>query len=903
MDQHDSHLEVLHHHASLTECPEVVLSRFRKKNPSGLPLVWYRVNEVSAAVTMTRTLDPVLADQRPLVSIVLAVFNDEDFVGRAIESALLQSEPRIEVICVDDASTDSTLSVVESYLTDPRLRLIRLPSNRSAYQARRQGIAEAKAPYVLFLDGDDEIAQTAVEVTLQRATASGADVVGFGVQMVMPEGQGTPRFERTLQPKHTELHGQQIISALFPPGQPAQGHLWKYLFRTSILEAAYEEADDSDSFYRANDIPVSFLALSAATRFVSTSERLYRYYFRRGTSGQSIGTVDDFKFYLQAIDSIGSIADRVPSHARASYQSARRSLIGNLVRDCLERTAGQLQEECFELLTDRVGTLDVILASADFCREALPMLVERLSYLEVPLVREARSVVVTTSHLKTGGLQGVVAAQVEHLVSEGISVTVALHQTTEVEHPISPQAHNANVVGNSWAEKILCLLEICFDAEADGIIDHHLLYNEYWPFYVLAAKSVGIGTIGWLHNFALRPVFNGSTRLSFLTANLPTLETTVVLSPTDVAFWSMNGVDNAVYLPNPASSSLSTRVATAKPKELRGEPIELVWWGRLQQSTKQVAELLKVARHLQSQETAFHLSIIGPDGPDLTRYELLSQSQSMGLAESVEVLGPLYGEELAATLYRADVCLMTSAIEGFPLTLVEGQALGLPVLMYELPWLAYADGNDGVLTVPQMDSKGMAATIAGFVEDPKSYAAASIASISAAKRLLDTDFGRLYRQLIEKRLDAEHTYSPTLKDCQLLLRLSVEYSERTARSLVRSRTETESLRKKVSASQVARPSSAVNIPGIENFQQYRKAPSSPLRKLLAKILPSTWKQANFIAERNAKWNRDALKSIARQQQEIARSIQGLQEATKDSLARTASIEERLSNNFDRTNGQ
>ena len=189
---------------------------------------------------MTRALHPVVADQRPLVSIVLAVFNDEDFVGRAIESALSQSEPRIEVICVDDASTDATSSVVESYLPDPRLRLIRLPSNRSAYQARRQGIAEAKAPYVLFLDGDDEIAQNAVEVTLQRATASGADVVGFGVQMVMPEGQSTPRFERSLQPKHSELHGQQIVSALFPPGQPAQGHLWKYLFSTSLLERAYE---------------------------------------------------------------------------------------------------------------------------------------------------------------------------------------------------------------------------------------------------------------------------------------------------------------------------------------------------------------------------------------------------------------------------------------------------------------------------------------------------------------------------------------------------------------------------------------------------------------------------------------------------------------------------------------
>src|SRR5699024_3062483 len=163
-----------------------------------------------------------------------------------------------------------------------------------------------------------------------------ADVVGFGVEMVMPPGQGTPRFERSLQPKHAELIGEQIVSALFPTGQPAQGHLWKYMFSTSLLRQAYEGADDSRTFYRANDIPVSFLALAVARKYVSTTNRLYRYFFRRGTSGQSIRSVEDFKFYLQAIDSLESIEEKVPAHAQASYRSARRSLISNLVRDCLE---------------------------------------------------------------------------------------------------------------------------------------------------------------------------------------------------------------------------------------------------------------------------------------------------------------------------------------------------------------------------------------------------------------------------------------------------------------------------------------------------------------------------------------------------------------------------------------
>src|SRR5699024_3343550 len=242
---------------------------------------------------------------------------------------------------------------------------------------------------------------------------------------------------------------------------------------------AYAQADESLQFYRANDIPVSFLALSAARKYVSISNRLYRYFFRRGTSGQSIETVDQFMFYLSAVDSLESIEERVPTHARASYRSARRSLISNLVRDCWERTVGDLQTECFDLLLSRVGALDIILASADFCREALPMLVERLEYLDVPPVQRTRSVVLTTSHLKTGGLQSVVAAQAHIMSGEGIDVTVALHQNQGIDHPITPDARNATIVGNSWAEKIQSFINICSDVDADAVFDHHLLYNEY----------------------------------------------------------------------------------------------------------------------------------------------------------------------------------------------------------------------------------------------------------------------------------------------------------------------------------------------------------------------------------------------------------------------------------------
>src|SRR5688572_15584834 len=103
-------------------------------------------------------IDSMPMSPSPLISIVIPVFNDEQTVSAALESALRQTLADIEVICVDDASTDGTAAVIERFRArDPRVRLIRQERNLSAFQSRRAGILASEAEYVLFLDGDDEL--------------------------------------------------------------------------------------------------------------------------------------------------------------------------------------------------------------------------------------------------------------------------------------------------------------------------------------------------------------------------------------------------------------------------------------------------------------------------------------------------------------------------------------------------------------------------------------------------------------------------------------------------------------------------------------------------------------------------------------------------------------------------
>lgn len=91
----------------------------------------------------------------PLISVVIPVYNREKTILRALNSVLMQTYSNIEVIVVDDGSTDSTAQIVSS-CADERVRLICLSGNQGANRARNRGITEAKGEYIAFQDSDDE---------------------------------------------------------------------------------------------------------------------------------------------------------------------------------------------------------------------------------------------------------------------------------------------------------------------------------------------------------------------------------------------------------------------------------------------------------------------------------------------------------------------------------------------------------------------------------------------------------------------------------------------------------------------------------------------------------------------------------------------------------------------------
>ena len=125
---------------------------------------------------MTHVVDETGATERPLVSVVIPCFNAVAYVEATIESVLRQSWRVIEIIAVDDRSTDRTAQVIAAIASrDARVRLIQLPRNHGAPAApRNAGVAVARGEWVAFLDADDVWHPRKLELQMQALRDYGA---------------------------------------------------------------------------------------------------------------------------------------------------------------------------------------------------------------------------------------------------------------------------------------------------------------------------------------------------------------------------------------------------------------------------------------------------------------------------------------------------------------------------------------------------------------------------------------------------------------------------------------------------------------------------------------------------------------------------------------------------------
>jgi glycosyltransferase involved in cell wall biosynthesis len=182
----------------------------------------------------------------PLVSVVIPVFNADRWVRAAVGSILAQSHRNIEIIAVDDGSSDRSLPMLEDLRArDSRLRIIAFAQNQGIVAALNEGVRQAQGEFIARMDADDLSSPQRIELQLQHLYRTGCDLCGT---WVVEFGSG---LRRTV--KYSENSDELSTSLLF---QSVICHPTLLAHRTVFERFQYrnqfECAEDYDFFARAS---------------------------------------------------------------------------------------------------------------------------------------------------------------------------------------------------------------------------------------------------------------------------------------------------------------------------------------------------------------------------------------------------------------------------------------------------------------------------------------------------------------------------------------------------------------------------------------------------------------------------------------------------------------------------
>lgn len=122
-----------------------------------------------------------------MITVVMSAYNVGEYIEQAMRSVLSSTHKDLELIVVEDCSTDNTLDIAQG-ISDERVRIIQQPENKGAGWARRTGIEAAQGEYVICIDSDDYIAEDFLELLYAKARETDADIVSGGATLIHDDG-------------------------------------------------------------------------------------------------------------------------------------------------------------------------------------------------------------------------------------------------------------------------------------------------------------------------------------------------------------------------------------------------------------------------------------------------------------------------------------------------------------------------------------------------------------------------------------------------------------------------------------------------------------------------------------------------------------------------------------------
>lgn len=216
------------------------------------------------------------------VSVIIPVYNAGDYIGQMLESVLGQSMQEIEIICVNDGSTDDSGEIIRRFMSrDSRITLLEQP-NINAGAARNRGLSQARGKYVVFWDADDKFDRKTLKLMCRKMQKTQADICVCGVCEFAQDGKmyETSGYLKTeFVPDKDPFNKFDLCGSFFNFGSNV---VWNKMFRRRFLSDRHLRFQE---IRQANDTAFVMQAMYQADRITCVDRFLA---FHRTDNAESL---------------------------------------------------------------------------------------------------------------------------------------------------------------------------------------------------------------------------------------------------------------------------------------------------------------------------------------------------------------------------------------------------------------------------------------------------------------------------------------------------------------------------------------------------------------------------------------------------------------------------------------
>ncbi len=304
------------------------------------------------------------------ISIIIPVYNVGIYIRQSLDSVVNQTYANLDIVCVDDGSTDDSLRIIEEYASvDSRFQIIK-QANCGTVIARQKAVETAIGDYILFLDPDDWLELNACEKLLAFALEKQADVIQYGI---IAEGVKDLKDKENIENCFVSLFPQITGTESLMEGCFAKKLFpWNLIGKMVVSHIAKIAFDKQDPvcFAHSTDIYASyFLYCHANSLFDFKHSKLYHYRYGCGVSTQKNLPIERFEKALRQFDGL----DSIKSYAEANYKDGdvRKNIIIRFIKPlmvnaCLEFGINRIDKKIdvsiwAKELAERIGDKETML--------------------------------------------------------------------------------------------------------------------------------------------------------------------------------------------------------------------------------------------------------------------------------------------------------------------------------------------------------------------------------------------------------------------------------------------------------------------------------------------------------------------------------------------------------------